>query len=209
MTSKKFTIHVQGTDLYTYEKQRLITSEGGTEDPSMCAAYIKDAESGIKRGKYSFYSLIEVDSFTGESKLLYHAKNELKTRLELNVQAKTTTTPKKRPFGTSFDDYVVGVAMEAPPPQGDNTYDPFGEWSPGVLPPRQNMIFPVYPDHPLNMWEQGEPLEPTMGEHAGWVYQAKQTINGPRNFTIGFIRRITISTATPQTGTNLNALFSE
>ena len=64
-------------------------------DPTRLAVYMNRAEQYMARGDTGWYSMIEVNTKTGDSKVWFLRENPLKTRVELNIPAKEAQAIKK------------------------------------------------------------------------------------------------------------------
>ena len=65
------------------------------DDPARQRVYIQRAEQYMTRGDTGWYSIIEVDTITGETLVWFLQKNPLKTRVELNIPAKEAQAMRK------------------------------------------------------------------------------------------------------------------
>ena len=65
------------------------------DDPARQRVYIQRAEQYMARGDTGWYSMIEVDTITGETLVWFLQKNPLKTRVELNIPAKEAQAMRK------------------------------------------------------------------------------------------------------------------
>lgn len=89
--------------------------------------YVSWAEDRIKGNKVGWVSLIELDCFTGESTVLYVAKNPLQQRTELNVKAKEM--PVKKSSLASAYVSLMATQAQAASAQGLNPASATANWT--------------------------------------------------------------------------------
>lgn len=100
-------------DLFDYNRGTEVYPDSST-DPSYIDALIKNGKNKLSAKKFSFYSIIELDCFTGESTLIFHEKLPLRTRTELNEKA---LVKKPRITKPVFDEFLDNFPPVQPSPQ--------------------------------------------------------------------------------------------
>ena len=88
-------------------------------DPARLAVYMQRAEQYMARSDTGWYSMIEINTKTGESKVWFLRENPLKTRVELNIPAKEAQAIKKvRKLATpiNVDNFLEQLSAASPAP---------------------------------------------------------------------------------------------
>ena len=89
------------------------------DDPARLSVYLQRAEQYMARGDTGWYSMIEVNTKTGDSKVWFLRENPLKTRVELNIPAKEAQAIKKvRKLATpiTVDNFLEQLSAASPAP---------------------------------------------------------------------------------------------
>lgn len=86
------------------------------DDPTRLSVYVNRAEQYMARGDTGWYSMIEVNTKTGESRVWFMRENPLKTRVELNIPAKEAQAIKRvRKFATPNEAFLEGLNVPVMP----------------------------------------------------------------------------------------------
>ena len=83
-------------------------------DTARRTVYINRAEAYMARNDTGWYSMIEVDTLSGETHVWFLRKNELKKRVELNIPAKEAQAMRKLRRPSTVNE-ILDSLENAPP----------------------------------------------------------------------------------------------